>query len=117
MLPATLQISLVNYASDIALLTATIVTLKQSVDHAIDQNLVSQVHLDLIDNGPGDTCRKTLHGLVDIHLPNNTTWSTNVHEPGANIGFGRAHNISILAGISDYHLVLNPDLELSKEYK
>lgn len=34
---------------------------------------------------------------------------------GANLGYGAAHNLGILSATSDYHLVLNPDVELSCE--
>ena len=53
-----------------------------------------------------DVCRdpgRPLFGAVDY-------W-----HPGANIGFGAAHNQALDKARSEFHLILNPDVELSED--
>lgn len=56
----------------------------------------------LIDNSPSDRLRvfENYENVTYIYL-------------NKNIGFGAGHNIAInkISGVSDYHLVLNPDIE------
>ena len=59
------------------------------------------VKLYLVDNSPTDGLRNLVHDERIVYIFN-----------GANLGFGKAHNIAIRESISfsKYHLVLNPDV-------
>ncbi len=62
--------------------------------------------LFLIDNSPDDSLRKHFNFPEVEYIFN-----------GANLGFGKAHNIVLdkIVGISEYHLVLNPDVYFEPE--
>jgi GT2 family glycosyltransferase len=59
-------------------------------------------YLTLIDNSPTNNLQQEL----PKHLP------INYHFSGSNLGYGRAHNLSIEKSLvnATYHLVLNPDI-------
>lgn len=59
-------------------------------------------HLTLIDNSP----KADLQLELPKHLP------IKYHYSGSNLGYGRAHNLSIAESLetASYHLVLNPDI-------
>ena len=60
------------------------------------------VHLMIVDNSPTTDLRFAFDGLP-----------VSYHSYGKNIGYGRAHNLTIFQAIpSKYHLVLNPDILL-----
>lgn len=88
--------SIVLYKTDVSVI--------QTITNFLDTSL--PVKLFLIDNSPTDELKlKLLAVIADSRVEyifNN-----------ANIGFGAAHNIAIrkALGTSDYHLVLNPDVE------
>jgi GT2 family glycosyltransferase len=91
-------------------ITATIVLYKndwkilsKAIDSFLDTNL--NVKLFLVDNSPTDL-------LKDISNSNRVEYIFNPSNPG----FGAAHNIVMKAiwDISDYHLVLNPDIYFNK---
>jgi len=65
-----------------------------------------KIHVDLIDN----------YGRID-YGPIIKKVGVTYFQTGQNLGYGKAHNISILRSInsSDYHLVLNPDISFSVE--
>ncbi|WP_374166381.1 glycosyltransferase family 2 protein [Arcticibacter sp. MXS-1] len=78
-----------------------------SVKKTIESFLACSLHvkLYLIDNSPGDTLRSLASDprVEYIHS-------------GANLGFGRAHNVAVREVIdsSPYHLVLNPDISFER---
>ena len=78
---------------------------QQMVERAIESLFATKlrVHLDLVDNSP----TTALSGLAS-QRPQISYFHT-----GANLGFGRAHNLALhsLARDAEYHLVLNPDVE------
>jgi len=97
------------------LVTASIVLYKhrdEKAMKAIDSflKISSPVLLYLIDNSPDDNfIRQNLHFANDervIYIFNDK-----------NIGYGKAHNIALRKTIetSQYHIVLNPDIEFEKE--
>lgn len=65
-------------------------------------NCTMRKKLILIDNSPTDECRNLItHPDIEYIFNNNN-----------NVGFGAGHNIAIrrIIDISDYHLILNPDV-------
>ncbi|MBW7469032.1 glycosyltransferase family 2 protein [Pontibacter aydingkolensis] len=91
-------------------MTASIVTynnnrevLLQAINSFLDTSL--EIHLILVDNSPANT-------LCDITSDSRVTYIFN----NANLGFGAAHNIAIRQAqkLSEYHIVLNPDVYFNK---
>ena len=96
-----LTVSLVLYRPDAAQLKATLdslVTASRAADVVPD--------LFLIDNGGSDAV------LAGLQLPDD--WQVHVFSGHGNVGFGCGHNLS-LDGAGDFHLILNPDLELAPD--
>lgn len=103
----SLSISIVTHNSDQTALTDSIRGLEKSIEYAIQNGLVSHVELFFIDN-------------ASTNLPeppeSNSNTSVSFTRNNVNLGFGKAHNLAILKANTDWHLVLNPDAILEKEY-
>lgn len=96
----SITISIVTYLPDQFSLTATLESLKNATSRLHDM----AVSVWIIDNSPADHQSEWLIDLSGVY-------STVLIHGHANIGFGRGHNL-ILENIGDYHLILNPDVEL-----
>lgn len=97
--------SLVTYTPDKYLLEKTLFSISKSVVQA-----GINAHLTLIDNTP--------FPRITIDLPwleHNWSHSTNLVQYGNNPGFGGGHNFVLQEKVADYHLVLNPDLEVAPD--
>ncbi len=79
-------------------------TLQKTIDSFLHTPLTKKLYL--IDNSPNDFLR-SFADHPDVEYISNST----------NIGFGRAHNsvLEKIANSSEYHLVLNPDVEFKPE--
>ena len=98
-----LTISIVTYIPDQSSLSATLKNLSQAISLLQD----SQTSIWVIDNTPPRQFSDWLPDLVVKH-------SAQLIHCHGNIGFGRGHNL-ILDNIGDYHLILNPDVELAED--
>ena len=97
----SLSISIVCYHPDLALLKKTL----DSVYAAVIAGNASAT-LSLVDNGNQQSALAS--------LLNESRWQPNatlISNP-VNVGFGAANNQVILMSTTDYHLVLNPDVEV-----
>jgi hypothetical protein len=96
-----LTVSLVLYRPDAGQLRATL-------DSLVAASRAARVVPDLflIDNGGSDAV------LDGLRLPDD--WQVHVLRGHGNVGFGCGHNLS-LDGAGDFHLILNPDLELAPD--
>jgi GT2 family glycosyltransferase len=67
------------------------------------------VHLVLVDNGPYNAERRLAFARLEEDWGGHTK-----HIFGhGNVGYGGGHNLAIAGANSQYHLVLNPDVELA----
>jgi GT2 family glycosyltransferase len=107
--PPKLSVSLVLYRPDIGKLQVTISSLEKAIAHGRHLNVVGTVCVSIIYNDVPVT------GLIEeTLLPlQRSDIETQSHQGHGNIGFGRAHNLAIRKLESDYHLVLNPDVDLA----
>lgn len=99
-----LTISLVTYHPDLELLSRTLISLHKAVERA-----GISASLKLIDNTQRTSARLN-RGWV------NQFWqgSFELVMSENNAGFGAAHNLSLGHG-DDYHLILNPDIEIAED--
>lgn len=99
-----LTISLVTYHPDLELLSRTLVSLHKAVEWA-----GISASLKLIDN-----TQRVSEQFSQAWV--NQFWhgSFELVRSGHNAGFGAAHNLS-LGHDDDYHLILNPDIELAED--
>jgi len=113
-LPSSLQISIVTHQPDTKLLERVLRKLALAVGVARSTKVVKTVHLALIDNSENATVASRV-----IELGRARFADTDVHviylHGHANIGYGAAHNLVLHGTGADYHLVLNPDVELGPD--
>ncbi len=114
MLPSSLQVSIVTFRPDRALLDRTLYRLAQAISVARAGGVIRTVNVALIDNS-GD--RDNADAVVNIARARfaETKVQLICLSGHANIGFGAAHNLVLHGSGADYHLVLNPDVELDRE--
>lgn len=113
---ATLKISIVCHASAEDELKRALASLQVACSQAQADGWLSAVAVVLVDNGPSADERAKLHRLLEdckSRPPQNIEFM--LIGTGRNIGFGAGHNLAIGTIESDYHLVLNPDVELAPD--
>jgi GT2 family glycosyltransferase len=113
-LPSSLTISIVTYRPDHALLGRCVAKLATAIAAARADGVIQSVAVALIDNsGDREIAQKV------IELGNRTFDASRVRltylHGHANIGYGAAHNLALHGTGTDYHLVLNPDIELAPD--
>jgi GT2 family glycosyltransferase len=112
--PATLTVSIVTYRPDLALLDRTLRTLAVSLVAAREQELMRAANVVLVDNtGTRASAAAVIKVARDIFHDADVTM--NYLHGHANIGYGAAHNLVMHGGNTNYHLVLNPDVELAAD--
>ena len=104
-----LSVSVVVYRPDIEQLTSTLAGLAAACDALRISRPALPVGLYLVDNG----------GLPDIQTElaelQRHDVSTTIIAGHGNVGYGRGHNLAIERSASQYHLVLNPDIDLARD--
>jgi GT2 family glycosyltransferase len=106
----TLSISIVIFRPDLNVLRATLRSLRRAANAASEAGKLDLAMLDLIDNGSSDPA--TLDRVLDEQCGGVPFLQCRVVRGHGNLGYGRGHNLSIHASEAQYHLVLNPDVEL-----
>jgi len=107
----SISVSLVVYHSPEAELEKTLRSLGKAVRFLSESRFLTSCSLLVVDNTPGgqpgleDLLQETLDpGFIDHRLIRSNT----------NLGFGRAHNRALSEGAGDFHLVLNPDVQMEE---
>jgi GT2 family glycosyltransferase len=113
-LPSSLQISIVTHRPDEKLLERTLRKLALAIGAAREDGALRTVHLALIDNSGDRHVGERVKRLGSMRFADSGVHVTYLHGH-ANIGYGAAHNLVLHGTGSDYHLVLNPDVELAPE--
>lgn len=111
-----LRISIVCYAGKEIQLKKTLASLLVACILPLRNELLRAVDIVLVNNGPTDAERRKIEALLEF--------ARSFAEPGvnlsilgngSNVGFGAGHNMAFDPNTSDFHLVLNPDVELSPD--
>jgi GT2 family glycosyltransferase len=112
--PATLTVSIVTYRPDLVLLDKTLRTLATALGVARQEGLLRGANVALIDN---TGVRATAAAVVKLGKEcfRDTGVTMTYLHGHANIGYGTAHNLVMHGGSTNYHLVLNPDVELAAD--
>ena len=99
-----LRVSIVTHALNVQILQRTLMSLEASAAR------LNSVPLDLvlINNGPDENEAVLQEMVRGIRL------TTQVLSGNGNVGYGRGHNLAI-SGDGDYHLILNPDVDLAED--
>ena len=112
----TMRISIVSYAGKEAQLKKTLASLLRACALPLHKQLLRAVDIVLINNGPTDSERRKIEMLLQFGrelAPQGV--SLLMLGDGANVGYGTGHNQAFDPGRSDFHLVLNPDVELAPD--
>jgi GT2 family glycosyltransferase len=113
-LPSSLQISIVTHRPDAKLLERCLRKLALAIGAAREDGALRTVHLALIDNSEDRDVADAVIKLGKMRFSDSGVHVTYLHGH-ANIGYGSAHNLVLHGTGSDYHLVLNPDVELAPD--
>lgn len=109
-----LSVAVVTCGSDLAQLRTTLQSLAAAVEQAHRLQCVGEARLVIVDQ----TCDRAYRGALDDLAAQGPAASalpvTRIDLP-QNVGFGAAHNIAMSSGLGDWHLVLNPDVELAPD--
>jgi GT2 family glycosyltransferase len=101
--------TVVTFRPDLALLERSLRSLAVAVGAARDAGLVTEARVLIVDNGPAeglDAVRRAAHSF-----PESAGRIEIIHGQG-NVGYGRANNLVLPRLASDFHLIMNPDVEL-----
>lgn len=108
--PFLLSVSIVVYRSDPVRLHSTLQTLARAVERL--SVTPDAVRLVVIDNGS----RTAPLGRVPIDDPDRRLFaSVELVEPENNLGYGAGHNRVLAGGCGEFHLVLNPDVDMARD--
>lgn len=112
MKPASLAVSIVTYSPDLQNLESTISTLVQAVLFARKKGVLRTVQIFLVDNGPRVPVDPGISRIFSIFRQNLPDAEMEILSGHGNLGYGSGHNLAITHSKSDYHLVLNPDVDI-----
>jgi GT2 family glycosyltransferase len=113
-LPSSLQISIVTHRPDEKLLERCLRKLALAIGAAREDGALRTVHLALIDNSEDREVADRVMKLGKMRFSDSGVHVTYLNGH-ANIGYGSAHNLVLHGTGSDYHLVLNSDVELAPD--
>lgn len=105
----TVSVSVVFYYPDAGLLSRTLASLVRAAAALAQAKPGMATRLYLVDNGGmpdmgGDLAALTAAGIGYSLISGH-----------GNVGYGRGHNLAIQQASSDYHLVLNPDVDIEPQ--
>jgi GT2 family glycosyltransferase len=112
--PSSLTVSIVTYRPDHALLARCVARLAAAIAAARAEGVLANVAVALIDNSGDREIASRVIELGNASLRNLDVRLTYLHGH-ANIGYGAAHNLALHGTGTDFHLVLNPDIELAAD--
>lgn len=113
-LPSSLQVSIVTYRPDMRLLDRCLRKLLLAIEAARADGAVRTVAIALVDNSANRMVAGNVIRLTQARFAEANVQLAYLHGH-ANIGYGAAHNLVLHGSGADYHLVLNPDVELSPD--
>ena len=111
-MPARLSAAIVTYRPEPRLLRDTLASLANAVARARSAGEISDAALFLVDNGPPES-----EGVVRdaAGIWPREAGTLEIVGGHGNVGYGRANNLALARLDSDFHLVLNPDVEVDAD--
>ena len=104
-----LSASIVTYRTEPALFSRALASLAASIGEGRRAGELGEASVVVIDNGPPETHDEVARAV--------TAWPASagaieVLAGHGNVGYGRANNLALARVRSDFHLIMNPDVEL-----
>ena len=109
----SLSATIVTYRPHRALLARALASLGAAVVRAREAGALGSMTLDIVDNGPEEE-RGALREVLETAWPREAGAVELLGGQG-NVGYGRANNLVVGKLASDFHLVMNPDVEVDRE--
>ena len=109
-----ISVSMVTFNSSLELLNRTLDGLVRAVRYAREQGMAMQVQLLVVDNSTSADYQSRAAASVRAR-EGEDLYSVVCWHPGGNVGYGAAHNQALQRADSDFHLILNPDVELAQD--
>lgn len=108
------SVSMVTYNSSFDLLGKTLDSLYRALCYAREQGMAVHLQALVVDNSTDSTYQTRVRQLIQTDAGQKFD-AVSVWHPGANIGYGAAHNQALERAESDFHLILNPDVEMDED--
>ena len=105
----SLSASIVTYRPEPGLFSRALASLAAAIAEARRAGELGEARLVVIDNGPPETRRDVTVALAAWPA---AAGPVEVLAGHGNVGYGRANNLAIERVRSDFHLIMNPDVEL-----
>jgi GT2 family glycosyltransferase len=112
MTPARFSATVVTYHPDAALLERALRSLAAAIAHARAAGAIAQARIFVVDNGDEDSARVARRAAAAFDP---SAGAIEVVAGHGNVGYGRANNLVLARLDSDFHLVMNPDVELDRD--
>ncbi len=109
-----ISVSMVTYNSSFDLLCQSIAGLERALVWTRAQAVPVSLQLLVVDNSTDSLYRERVSTLIHTVAAEKFD-RVDCWHPGANIGYGAAHNQALQKVDSDFHLVLNPDVEMAED--
>jgi hypothetical protein len=107
-----LTATIVTYRPDPRLLARALASLAVAAKHARSAGRIDGARVFVVDNGPAAS-RPDVEAALASWLPEAGT--IEIVSGHGNVGYGRANNLVLGRLGSEFHLVMNPDVELEPE--
>jgi hypothetical protein len=112
MTPARFSATVVTYQPDAALLAGALRSLAAAIAHARDAGAIAQARVFVVDNGDSESARVAREAAAAFDP---AAGAIEIIAGHGNVGYGRANNLVLARLDSDFHLVMNPDVELDRD--
>jgi GT2 family glycosyltransferase len=112
--PVRVSVSIVTYNSSRQLLRRNMDALYRALCFARTQGMPVQIQLLVLDNSRGEAYRASLRELIHSAAVQKFD-VVDFWNPGSNIGFGAGHNQALERCDSEFHMILNPDVEMDED--
>src|SRR6185503_5238007 len=112
MTPAQFSATVVTFHPDPALFTRAMGALAAAIARAREAAVISDARVFIVDNGDDASLEAASAGARLLEAPGSRVEVSGGH---GNIGYGRANNRVLAKLDSDFHLVMNPDVELDRD--
>ncbi|HFD11106.1 MAG TPA: glycosyltransferase [Crenotrichaceae bacterium] len=100
-------ISIVTYYPHLAELNSTLKSLKMAVDDAYQKHSI-KVKIIVVDNSVNTEIAAQISALLQKYFSGTSEIICSV----SNVGYGAGHNLASLTAYSQWHLIMNADVEL-----
>ena len=110
---STLSVSIVLYHSSVKLLRSTLISAYDASRRALNEGGLTSVAVFLVDNSLCSHYRGEVQGAL-VALEFDAFFVVKYVAAEDNSGYGGGHNLVVPELEGDYHLVLNPDVELAE---